>query len=49
MASKTVKSKKDSGPKLDSHQRRLRWMQIAFVVVSGILILVMIVGAVINI
>ncbi len=49
MASKTVKSKKDSGPKLDSHQRRLRWMQIAFVVISGILILVMVVGAVINI
>jgi hypothetical protein len=49
MASKTVKSKKDSRPKLDSHQRRLRWMQIAFVVISGILILVMVVGAVINI
>jgi predicted nucleic acid-binding Zn ribbon protein len=49
MASKTSKSKRDSGPKLDSRQQRLRWMQIAFVVISGILILVMVVGAVINI
>jgi hypothetical protein len=49
MASKTVKSKKDSGPKLDSRQRRLRWMQIAFLVISAILILSMLITAVINI
>ncbi|MBP1610333.1 MAG: hypothetical protein H6Q04_2568 [Acidobacteria bacterium] len=49
MASRTVKSKNDNKPKMDAHQRRLRWMQIAFLVISAILILSMVITAVINI
>jgi predicted nucleic acid-binding Zn ribbon protein len=49
MASKTAKSKNDNKPRMDAHQRRLRWMQIAFLVISAILILSMVITAVINI
>jgi predicted nucleic acid-binding Zn ribbon protein len=45
MASRTVKAKHDSKPKMDTHQRRLKWLQIAFLVISALLILSMIITA----
>ena len=46
MASKTAKSK--SKPKMDTHQRRMKWLQIAFLVISALLVLSMVLAAVIN-
>ena len=49
MASRTVKTKSNSKSKEDSRQRRMKWLQIAFLVISAVLILSMILTAVINI
>jgi hypothetical protein len=49
MASKTVKSKNNSKGKIDAHQQRMKWLQIAFLVISAVLILSMVLTAVINI
>jgi hypothetical protein len=48
MASKTAKTKSDSKPKMDTHQRRMKWLQIIFVVISAMLIMTMLLGAFIN-
>jgi len=49
MASKTAKPKTNFKSKEDTRQRRLKWLQIAFLVISAMLILSMILTAVINI
>jgi hypothetical protein len=48
MASKSVKNKNTAKPKLDAHQRRMKGLQIAFLVISLVLILSMVLTAVIN-
>jgi hypothetical protein len=48
MASKTVKNKSNSKPKMDTHQRRMKWLQTAFIVISALLVLSMVLTAVIN-
>jgi predicted nucleic acid-binding Zn ribbon protein len=48
MSSKIAKSKSSSKPKMDTHQRRMRWLQIAFLVISALLVLSMVLAAVIN-
>ena len=49
MASRTAKPKNNTKPKEDPHQKRMRWLQIAFLVISAVLILSMVLTAVINI
>jgi predicted nucleic acid-binding Zn ribbon protein len=48
MASKTAKSRTASKPKMDTHQRRMKWLQTAFIVISALLVLSMVLAAVIN-
>jgi predicted nucleic acid-binding Zn ribbon protein len=48
MASKTAKAKSDSKQKMDTHQRRMKWLQIIFVVISIMLITTMLLSAFIN-
>ena len=45
MASKTVKTKTESKPKLDTHQRRMKWLQTAFIIICALLILSMVLAA----
>jgi hypothetical protein len=49
MASRTAKPKSNSKSKEDARQRRMKWLQIAFLVISAVLILSMMLTAVINI
>ena len=49
MASKTAKPKNNTKPKEDAHKRRMKWLQIAFLVISAVLILSMLLTAIINI
>jgi predicted nucleic acid-binding Zn ribbon protein len=48
MTSKTAKSRAVSKPKMDTHQRRMKWLQTAFIVISALLVLSMVLAAVIN-
>jgi hypothetical protein len=48
MASKTARAKSESKTKIDTHQRRMRWLQITFVMISVLLIVTMLLGAFIN-
>jgi predicted nucleic acid-binding Zn ribbon protein len=48
MASKTAKAKGVSKPKMDTHQRRMKWLQIAFIVISAFLVVSMVLAALIN-
>jgi hypothetical protein len=45
MASKSLKPKKTAKPKLDAHQRRMKWLQTIFVVISLLLIASMLLTA----
>lgn len=49
MASRTAKPKSNSKSKEDARQKRMKWLQIAFLVMSAVLILSMLLTAVINI
>jgi len=48
MAGKTTKSKTESKPKMDTHQRRMKWLQTAFIVICALLILSMVLAAFIH-
>jgi hypothetical protein len=48
MAGKSTKGKSEQKPKMDAHQRRVRWMQLTFVIISALLIATMVLGAVIS-
>lgn len=48
MAMKPVKNKISEKAKMDAHQKRMKWLQTIFVVISIILILSMLLTSVIN-
>jgi hypothetical protein len=48
MAGKSGKVRRESKQKMDAHQRRMKWLQTALIVISAILILSMVLTAIIN-
>jgi len=48
MASKSVKVKTENKKKMDSHQRKMKTMQIIFLVISALIILSMALSSMVN-